>query len=108
MAPKAGGKKFSGTDLLHGDDQVNRSLDVAPSISVSTSECSNSGCSSNARTRSNLAFRNPKPWDPSNGLDVIDARNPERHIYSRYTQDISTRAERVLSKINVRGDVLFK
>ena len=27
--------------------------------------------------------------------------NPSRHVYSRYTQSVSSRAERVLSKINV-------
>ncbi|GJE84420.1 cystathionine gamma-synthase [Phanerochaete sordida] len=79
MAPS---KKLSGTDLVHADDQVPHGLEVAPAISVSTT------------------FRNPKPWDPSIGLDVLNAWDPERHVYSRYTQEVSTRAERVLSKIN--------
>jgi hypothetical protein len=32
----------------------------------------------------------------------IDVQNPKRHLYSRYTQDVSTRAEKILSVINVR------
>ncbi|EEB96462.1 hypothetical protein MPER_04401 [Moniliophthora perniciosa FA553] len=38
--------------------------------------------------------------DPDALLTDIDSRNPKRHVYSRYTQDISTRAEHILSKIN--------
>lgn len=38
MAPKAGGKKLNGTDLLHADDEVNHGLEVAPAVSVSTSK----------------------------------------------------------------------
>ena len=28
-------------------------------------------------------------------------RNPSTHVYSRYTQQVSTRAEHILSRINV-------
>lgn len=38
MSSKTGGKKaLTGTDLIHADDHVSPGLDVAPSISVSTS-----------------------------------------------------------------------
>ncbi|TDL29400.1 cystathionine gamma-synthase [Rickenella mellea] len=72
-----------GTDLLHADhdDDKNRS-EVAPSISVTTT------------------FRGA---DPRHGLehsDLLDPLNPSRHVYSRYTQDVSHRAEKILSKIN--------
>ncbi|KZT71585.1 cystathionine gamma-synthase [Daedalea quercina L-15889] len=82
MTPKVA-PKLTGTELVHGDDELVHGREVAASISVTTT------------------FRAPLPPDnkPSN-LDDIDLRNPERHIYSRYTQDVSTRAERVLSKIN--------
>ncbi|KAK7031082.1 hypothetical protein VNI00_013686 [Paramarasmius palmivorus] len=78
MAPK-----LRATDLIHGDALLNRDdrPDVTPPISVSTT------------------FRvNPDPDAP--GYQDDDPRNPSRHVYSRYTQDISTRAEHVLSKIN--------
>ncbi|KAH9843892.1 cystathionine gamma-synthase [Rhodofomes roseus] len=82
MAPKAA-PKLTGTELVHGDDELVHGREVAASISVTTT------------------FRAPLPPDntPLN-LDNMDLRNPERHVYSRYTQDVSTRAERVLSKIN--------
>lgn len=73
---------LSGTDLVHGDDHVPHGLEVAPHISVSTT------------------FRNPVPWKEGASLDDLDLRNPDRHVYSRYTQPTSTRAEHVLSKIN--------
>ncbi|KAI0731719.1 cystathionine gamma-synthase [Fomitopsis betulina] len=82
MAPKIA-PKLSGTQLVHGDDELVHGKEVAASISVTTT------------------FRAPRP--ESNmpiDLEGFDVRNPERHIYSRYTQDVSTRAERVLSKIN--------
>ena len=41
------------------------------------------------------AYRKPK--EPI----TFDPLNPVENIYSRYTQDNSTRAERILSKINV-------
>jgi cystathionine gamma-synthase len=31
----------------------------------------------------------------------IDNQNPSRHIYSRYTQGVSGRVEKVLSAVNV-------
>ncbi|KAI0091916.1 cystathionine gamma-synthase [Irpex rosettiformis] len=74
---------LSGTDLIHADDHIPHGLEVAPSISVTTT------------------FRNPTPWQPGLGLDdEADPRNPANHVYSRYTQPTSTRAEHVLSKIN--------
>ncbi|KAI0375737.1 cystathionine gamma-synthase [Pilatotrama ljubarskyi] len=81
MAPKADGKqpKLSGTQLVHADDEFH-GPEVAPSVSVSTT------------------FRAPNPLlDPK---EEFDTWNPTRHLYSRYTQTVSTRAERVLSKIN--------
>ncbi|KAH8106123.1 cystathionine gamma-synthase [Cristinia sonorae] len=74
--------KLSGTDLLHADDDVPRGLEVAPSISVTTT------------------YKQPDAWDPNLTLDQLNLNNPVRHIYSRYTQAVSTRAEHVLSKIN--------
>ena len=63
-----------------------------------------------SRTRTDarlVAFRAPVPQSNKPiDLEGFDVRNPERHIYSRYTQDISTRAERVLSKINVSATLL--
>ena len=97
-----GRSKFglSGTDLVHGDDLVAGS-EVAPSISVSTSK---SG-SPNAPIRGFHNFLAYRSADPTQGENLaggeIDLRNPARHIYSRYTQQISTRAEQVLSRINV-------
>ncbi|THH02452.1 hypothetical protein EW026_g449 [Hermanssonia centrifuga] len=83
MAPKGDEKTpFTGTDLIHADDHVHRGLEVAPSISVTTT------------------FRNPEPWNEKIGLDDLDAWNPSRHVYSRYTQGSTTRVEKVLSKIN--------
>ncbi|RDB21935.1 hypothetical protein Hypma_011084 [Hypsizygus marmoreus] len=82
MAPKA--PKLSGTDLIHGDAVANvYGNEVAPSISVTTT------------------FRQPNPAIEEVGsLDNDDLRNPSRHIYSRETQQVSTRAEHVLSRIN--------
>ncbi|KAK7695477.1 hypothetical protein QCA50_000113 [Cerrena zonata] len=79
MSPKP---TLSGTDLLHGDHDVPKGLEVSPAISVSTT------------------FRAPRPWSEDDGLKDLDPWNPERHVYSRYTQDVSTRAEKILSKIN--------
>ncbi|KAG6813503.1 hypothetical protein H0H92_010528 [Tricholoma furcatifolium] len=81
MAPT---KPLNGTDLIHFDAQ-NTSVgpEVAPSISVSTT------------------FRAPKPLSDAPILpDDLDMRNPSRHIYSRYTQQVSTRAEHILSHKN--------
>ena len=46
------------------------------------------------------AFRIPDEATPVTE-EGIDFRNPSRHVYSRYTQDVSTRAEHILSEINV-------
>ncbi|KAJ3534940.1 hypothetical protein NM688_g7052 [Phlebia brevispora] len=73
---------LNGTDLIHSDDHVHHGLEVAPSISVTTT------------------FKNPEPWNEEIGLSNLDAWNPDRHVYSRYTQASSTRAEKVLSKVN--------
>ncbi|KAF8639426.1 hypothetical protein AX16_010281 [Volvariella volvacea WC 439] len=77
--------KLKGTDLIHGDNGLFSRSEVAPSISVTTT------------------FRQPKP-DSSNSKPLsqteVDFRNPERHVYSRYTQEISTRAEHILSRIS--------
>ncbi|KAK7049604.1 hypothetical protein VNI00_005635 [Paramarasmius palmivorus] len=75
-------KKLRGGDLIHGDAHLNRDErpEVTPSISMATT------------------FRAPS--DPDALLTDVDFRNPKRHVYSRYTQDISTRAEHILSKIN--------
>ncbi|KAH9943348.1 cystathionine gamma-synthase [Epithele typhae] len=70
---------LSGTDLIHADDELH-GPEVAPSLSVSTT------------------FRAPKPHDGPKA--EFDTWNPTQHIYSRYTQNVSGRAERVLSKIN--------
>ncbi|RDX43374.1 cystathionine gamma-synthase [Lentinus brumalis] len=72
---------LNGTDLIHADDSLH-GPEVAPSLSVSTT------------------FRAPNPLEgPARGLGESDMWNPARHVYSRYTQSVSTRAERVLSKI---------
>lgn len=47
------------------------------------------------------AFRSPHPDGNPTHISEMDLRNPERHLYSRYTQDSSTRAEHILSKIMV-------
>ncbi|EIW61274.1 cystathionine gamma-synthase [Trametes versicolor FP-101664 SS1] len=72
--------KLNGTQLIHADDELH-GAEVAPSISVSTT------------------FRAPNPLETTDA-DEFDVWNPTRHIYSRYTQNVSGRAERVLSKIN--------
>ncbi|KAL1944242.1 hypothetical protein VTO73DRAFT_3427 [Trametes versicolor] len=79
MASKAA-TKLNGTQLIHADDELH-GAEVAPSISVSTT------------------FRAPNPLETTDA-DEFDVWNPTRHIYSRYTQNVSGRAERVLSKIN--------
>lgn len=96
------GKKptLSGTDLLHADDHIPHGLEVAPSISVTTSMHS-SHLFDLFSCLSLIAFRNPEPWAEGKGLSDFDPQNPERHVYSRYTQANSTRAEHVLGKINV-------
>ena len=49
-----------------------------------------------------IAFRSPNPEKiPDAYSKEFDAWSPERHVYSRYTQGVSGRVERILSKINV-------
>ncbi|KAF5393701.1 hypothetical protein D9757_000115 [Collybiopsis confluens] len=70
---------FNTLALLHGDAAVNGAHnEVAPSISVSTTF---------------LAHPN------EGSFADINLQNPERHVYSRYTQDVSTRVEHILNKI---------
>ncbi|TBU33245.1 cystathionine gamma-synthase [Dichomitus squalens] len=79
MAPNT---KLTGTQLIHTDDDLH-GPEVAPSISVSTT------------------FRAPDPTKvPDAFSNEFDAWDPERHVYSRYTQGVTARAERILSKIN--------
>lgn len=51
----------------------------------------------------NTAYRYPKPTEIGSVLaqEGFDFYDPKFHVYSRYTQPVSTRAERVLGKINV-------
>ncbi|XP_006464027.1 hypothetical protein AGABI2DRAFT_194632 [Agaricus bisporus var. bisporus H97] len=77
--------QLSGTDLIHGDHTFSyykgAGGPVAPPISVSAT------------------FRSPHPDENATHYTKMNNRNPERHLYSRYTQDVSTRAEHILSKI---------
>ncbi|KAJ8523464.1 hypothetical protein ONZ45_g55 [Pleurotus djamor] len=52
------------------------------------------------------AFRAPHPEARLESAHDIDLRNPSRHMYSRYTQQVSTRAEHILSQVNAL--VFFK
>ncbi|KAF5369993.1 hypothetical protein D9758_001144 [Tetrapyrgos nigripes] len=74
--------KIKAVDLIHGDASVlgEHGHSVAPPISVTTTFHA----------------------DPASETLVgdTDLANPSRHVYSRYTQDISTRAEHILGKIN--------
>ncbi|CCM04169.1 uncharacterized protein FIBRA_06331 [Fibroporia radiculosa] len=83
MTSKTMHQRLTGTVLVHGDDEFAHGSEVAPSISVTST------------------FRAPLTEDniPLNPED-FDFRNPTRHVYSRCTQNVSTRAEHVLSKIN--------
>ncbi|KAJ7699987.1 Cys/Met metabolism PLP-dependent enzyme-domain-containing protein [Mycena rosella] len=76
MPPKVVERK--GTQLLHGDAAHHRGEDVMPGISVSTT------------------FISRLP----NEVAATDYRNPTRHVYSRYSTQISTRVEHILSKLN--------
>jgi len=74
--------KLNGTHLIHGDSiQSVPGAEVTPSISVSTT------------------FRALTGTDEFSHAD-IDMRNPSIHVYSRYTQQVSTRVEQILSRIN--------
>ncbi|THV08655.1 cystathionine gamma-synthase [Dendrothele bispora CBS 962.96] len=73
--------KLKAVDLIHGDASVHGGdLSVAPPISVTTTFLA----------------------DPVSTSLVGDSdqSNPSRHVYSRYTQNISTRVEHILGKIN--------
>ena len=49
-----------------------------------------------------LAFKAPSLVEvDGSSIESIDLRNPSTHVYSRYTQQVSTRAEHILSRINV-------
>lgn len=75
------GKPLNGTDLVHADEHM-AGQEVAPSVSVSTT------------------FRYPHPSTNPKPLDQLDPRASTAHVYSRYTQNVTSRAEQVLSKIN--------
>jgi cystathionine gamma-synthase len=97
-------RALSGTALIHADDVI--SPEVAPSISVTTSEHAHFPHLS-SRPHKLPAYRHPVP-----GADIVpelelDSQNPQRHVYSRYTQDISGRVEKILSAINVRPLSLY-
>jgi len=83
MAPKSDKlEQLSGTDLVHADD-ARAGPEVGPSISVSTT------------------FKYPDPSTNPAPFSEWDPLKPEtKHIYARYTQNVSTRAEKVLSEIN--------
>ncbi|KAF8447887.1 Cys/Met metabolism PLP-dependent enzyme-domain-containing protein [Boletus edulis BED1] len=70
--------QLSGTVLIHGDQATG--AEVAPSISVTSSK----------------SFRRV-PGDDLNGLGAMD---PDQHVYSRYSQSVSSRVDQVLGKIN--------
>ncbi|EKM80374.1 hypothetical protein AGABI1DRAFT_73517 [Agaricus bisporus var. burnettii JB137-S8] len=76
---------LSGTVLVHGDRGVHYSKAaggaISPAISVSTT------------------FRTAHPDENVTPIPELQFRDPERHVYSRYTQEVSGRAEQVLSKI---------
>ncbi|KAG6335202.1 hypothetical protein ID866_3873 [Astraeus odoratus] len=77
MPPRELQVGLSGTVLVHGDHALG--AEVAPSISVTTT------------------FRAvPPDGDP----DGLAAMNPHQHIYSRYSQNVTSRVEQILSKIN--------
>ena len=102
------------TDLIHGDAHIATRGDraeVAPSISVSTSAFRQSDGRSlfavacfiiTDSPHLPIAFRASLNAEDEM-FDPVNFRDPTRHVYSRYTQDVSTRAEHVLSKINVKS-----
>jgi cystathionine beta-lyase/cystathionine gamma-synthase len=72
---------LNGTDLVHADGNFG-GPEVGPSISVSST------------------FRRPQLNGSTSYDEEFDPTNPSRHEYSRYSQNVSTRAELVLGKIN--------
>lgn len=102
MPPEVRPPTLSGTVLVHGDDRRGSSS-VAPAINVSTSkQASCSSLSSNSLTDSYSTLAHKIP-EGAGHADSLDALNPERHVYSRYSADAVIRAEQVLSKITVRS-----
>jgi cystathionine gamma-synthase len=95
------------TNLLHADDEFH-GPEVSPSISVTTSSSfysylDKSGKSGH-RIRWTSAFRQTESPE-STGRDLKCPeliRGSKTAVYSRYSQNVSTRVEYVLSKINVR------
>jgi cystathionine beta-lyase/cystathionine gamma-synthase len=80
MAPKLLKRHLNGTSLNHADDGFS-GPEVGPSISVSST------------------FKRPQLNQQT--IDgEFDPTNPTRHEYSRYSQNVSTRAELVLGNIN--------
>ncbi|KAG1855491.1 cystathionine gamma-synthase [Suillus tomentosus] len=77
MSPQSLTCQLSGTQLVHGDHGPGS--EVAPSISVTTT------------------FRRAVPYDDPERLGAMD---PERHVYSRYSQNVTSRVEQILSKVN--------
>ncbi|OAX41995.1 PLP-dependent transferase [Rhizopogon vinicolor AM-OR11-026] len=76
MIPQSASGQLSGTQLIHGDHGPGS--EVAPSISVTST------------------FRAVPDGDP----EGVGAMNPGKHIYSRYSQNVTSRVEQILSKIN--------
>jgi cystathionine gamma-synthase len=86
--------QLSGTQLVHGDHGPGR--EVAPSISVTSSEFS-AACQDGRELIISVAFR-AAPDEDLEGLGLLDS---EKHVYSRYSQNVTSRVEQILSKINV-------
>ncbi|KAJ8585570.1 cystathionine gamma-synthase [Rhizopogon salebrosus TDB-379] len=76
MTSQSASGQLSGTQLVHGDHGPGR--EVAPSISVTST------------------FR-AAPDDDLEGIGLLDS---EKHVYSRYSQNVTSRVEQILSKIN--------
>ncbi|KAH7921073.1 cystathionine gamma-synthase [Leucogyrophana mollusca] len=74
---------LNGTQLVHGDHGISAESEVAPSISVTST------------------FRAPVP-NITADLDGehVGAMDPNRHVYSRYSQNVSSRVEQILNKVN--------
>lgn len=79
---------------------------MAPDISVSTSVYfvppgTSSVLDLYVCIRMHAVFKHSEyEGDVPSDLD-IDLRNPEHHVYSRYTQPVTTRVEAILSQIMV-------
>jgi len=98
-------KKVNGTDLIHGDAALRGGKEVSPSISVTTSKSqrilSPPCLEKMIEWPFAPAYCMPETTVENSGAVDVDFRNPARHVYSRYTQEVSTRAEHILSRINV-------